>query len=362
MADRTTTPTEKVSKQRNLRKALRSRLRIHSGPSPTVLPRPEGFGFHSAGQSLISIDCDVNDGRLTKLRAKDLKTTLSGDLETPKKGFLSPFRYPGGKTWFRKTSRKWLKNRRVPPRILVEPFAGGAAISLAAVHENLVPRAAFAELDPEVANTWESMLNGEAEWLIDQITSFQISRSRVKKVLSAMPPTKRDRAFRCILQNRTARGGVIAEGAGIIRKGENGKGVSSRWYPETLAKRIRVIHSLKAKLSFMHGDGFKLIHKYLNDNGAVFFVDPPYTQAARRLYRHWEIDHEELFKLLSRTSGDVLMTYDDTSEIRDLATEHGFQFKRISMRTTHHEAKSELMISKNFDWQKPPRPETRRND
>ena len=44
------------------------------------------------------------------------------------------------------------------------------------------------------------------------------------------------------------------------------------------------------------------------------------------------------------------MTYDDTPEIRNLAKKYGFKAKRISMRTTHHETKRELMISKNFDW------------
>ena len=44
------------------------------------------------------------------------------------------------------------------------------------------------------------------------------------------------------------------------------------------------------------------------------------------------------------------MTYDDTPEVRKWAKKHGFQVKSISMRTTHHTTKRELMIAKNFDW------------
>jgi len=265
-------------------------------------------------------------------------------------GFLSPFRYPGGKSWFVKSTRKWLKSQPSRPKVLIEPFAGGAGISLAAVWENLVDQAVFAEIDRNVAATWKTILNGEAKWLASEIISFRISRKRVEKVLARTPTTRRRRAFRCLLWNRTSRGGVITKGAGLIREGEDGNGLSSRWYPETLAERIETISSLKAKLMFVQGNGFNLICKYLSQKRAVFFIDPPYTKAARRLYSHWEIDHEKLFETVSRAKGAILMTYDDTSEIRNLAKKYGFQFKRISMQTTHHENKRELMISKDFSW------------
>lgn len=278
-----------------------------------------------------------------------------------KKGFLSPFRYPGGKSWFLKTARKWLANQPKPPALLVEPFGGGAGISLAAVNEGLVPFAVFAERDPDVGAAWQCMLNGEAQWLATKITAFRMGRRRVEKILATNPRSKRDRAFLCILRNRTARGGVIAHGAGLIRDGEDEKGISSRWYPEELAKRIAAISSLKRKLKFKRSDGFRLIRKHLRRKRAVFFIDPPYTKAARRLYTHWAIDHEELFKLLSRVQGDVLMTYDDTREVRNLARKYGFRVKRISMKTTHHEKKRELMICRTFDWTKRIRKAKRRD-
>jgi len=268
--------------------------------------------------------------------------------------YLSPFRYPGGKNWFVDTARKWLKNQQRRPAVLVEPFAGGAGISLAAVNEDLVNEAAFAEIDTDVGATWRTILNGEAQWLADTITSFRLTRKNVEHVLTTKPTSRGNRAFQCLLRNRTARGGVITRGAGLIRKGEDGHGLKSRWYPKTIAHRINTISALKQRLKFTQSDGFKLIQKFLHRKTVTFFVDPPYTTAARRLYGRWKIDHERLFKLLSRAKGSVLMTYDDTEEIRNLATKYGFQFKRISMRTTHHQKKRELMISKTFCWQKRP--------
>lgn len=42
----------------------------------------------------------------------------------------SPFRYPGGKTWLAPRIRAWLAQRTAPPVEFIEPFAGGAIVSL----------------------------------------------------------------------------------------------------------------------------------------------------------------------------------------------------------------------------------------
>jgi DNA adenine methylase len=281
---------------------------------------------------------------------RESTTQLVKALKPAKKGLKSPFRYAGGKSWFIGTARKWLTNRPLRPRILVEPFAGGANISLSAVHDRLVDEAAFGEIDLDVAATWRSILNGHSQWLAKKIRGFRVSRQRVKKLLKRVPLSQHERAFLCLLRNRTSRGGVIADGAGLIRTGENGMGLRSRWYPKTLAERITAISAFKEKLSFFQGDAFTLIKKYRNNTHALFFVDPPYTKAARRLYRHWEIDHEKLFQVLQLVAGDVLMTYNDSREVRRWAKKYGFKVKTVSMRTTHHKTKRELIISRDFSW------------
>src|SRR5205823_494952 len=96
--------------------------------------------------------------------------------QEPKREFLSPFRYPGGKSWFVKIARIWLTNQTKRPNVIVEPFAGGACISLAAVNEGLVAKSVFAELDHDVSAAWQSMLNGEARWLIAKVLAFKVGR------------------------------------------------------------------------------------------------------------------------------------------------------------------------------------------
>lgn len=264
--------------------------------------------------------------------------------------YASPFRYPGGKNWFLPLARKWLIGQGSPPTAIIEPFAGGAGISLTAVRERLVEKAVFAEIDEDVAATWETILNGHAAWLSNEIRTFRVSRERVQAILAQRPSTVHERAFQCLLRNRTTRGGILRKGAGLLRRGEDDRGLRSRWYPEALSKRIEIISNLKGSLRFESKDGFLLIREYLDDPSVVYFVDPPYTKAAPRLYTHWNIGHASLFHLLSQARGDVLMTYDDTDEVRRWAVDAGFEVREIDMRTSHHRGKKELMISRSFHW------------
>jgi DNA adenine methylase len=245
--------------------------------------------------------------------------------------------------------RQWLGAQSPKASVLVEPFAGGAAVALMAVSENFVKEAHFAEIDEDVAATWECILNGRAIWLCNQIREFKIGRRAVKAKLKELPTSVHERALQCVIRNRTARGGVLQTGAGLLREGD-GQGIASRWYPKTLTERIAIVSALKERLHFHRGNGFHLIKQFADRKDVVFFVDPPYTSAANRLYHHWQVDHVQLFKLLLNVAGSVLMTYDATTEIRKLALKHNFQVRTIPMKTSHHQKKRELMISRDFIW------------
>src|SRR5947208_13379421 len=74
----------------------------------------------------------------------------------------SPFRYPGGKTWFVPYLRSWLASLPRKPSVFVEPFAGGGIASLTAVMEGLADRAIMAELDSGVASVWKVVLSDDS--------------------------------------------------------------------------------------------------------------------------------------------------------------------------------------------------------
>ena len=264
----------------------------------------------------------------------------------------SPFRYPGGKTWLVPYIRDWLRNKTTRPSRLIEPFAGGAIVSLTAAFEGLARHVIFAELDDGIASVWRVVLNGQAEWLAKQILHFDLTLANVTALLKQDTHELREKAFQTILRNRVQRGGILADGAGLVKTGENGRGLNSRWYPETLARRIREINLQKDHLTFVEGDGFDLIGEHKSDAEAAFYIDPPYTLAARRLYKVWQIDHKRLFAAMAECHGDFLMSYDNTAEVAMLARKHGFESRPVAMKNTHHAKMTELLIGKDLSWLK----------
>jgi len=234
--------------------------------------------------------------------------------------------------------------------VLVEPFAGGGIVGLTAAFDGLAEHVVLVESDPNVAAVWHTILGGQAKWLADEILNFDLTQQSVRAILCKEPVTQRERAFAVILRNRVQRGGIMADGAGLVKTGENGRGLNSRWYPETLARRIQEIAGVRERFSFVEGDGFEVIRRYADDETTAFFADPPYTVASKRLYAHWQVDHRSLFGLLASVKGDVLMTYDNTREIATLASEFDFETQAIAMKNTHHAKMTELLIGKDLTW------------
>ena len=266
----------------------------------------------------------------------------------------SPFRYPGGKTWFVPTFRDWIAKQHPRPKMLIEPFAGGGIISLTALFERLVLQALMVEIDEEIAAVWQSVVNGHSEWIAKKILSFDLTKEAVIKEISKNKVDDKEKAFQTVLKNRTFHGGILAEGSGFLKYGENGKGIQSRWYPATLARRFRNLAFISDKIVFRKEDGLEVIKEYSRRKNVVFFIDPPYTagkkKAGKRLYSHYSIDHERLFTLCESVSGDFLMTYDDADEVKAMARRHGFQMRLIPMTNTHHATMEELVIGKDLSW------------
>ncbi|HEX3142477.1 MAG TPA: hypothetical protein VHQ64_00770 [Pyrinomonadaceae bacterium] len=269
-----------------------------------------------------------------------------------KKDQLSPLRYPGGKIWLRPWIRQWLSK---PVDQLIECFGGGANVTLTAIWEGLATRATLIELDPDVASVWKAILNGKAAWLSDKIENFKVTRKNVLAELNIEASADHARAWKTLLRNRVNHGGILAPGAGLLRRGEDDNGIKSRWYPEALISRINEINKIRGKIRFIEGDGLAWLENYKRKRGSgtvAFFIDAPYSTVGERLYTYSDIDHERLFRVATRLQGKVLMTYHDAPEIRKLAKQSKFKVRSVEMLNRQNTAKTELLISRDFNWLK----------
>ncbi len=293
-------------------------------------------------------------------KARDYQLSLFGGVDTRQivnvasVSQRSPFRYPGGKTWLVPFVIQWLISHTKRPAEFFEPFAGGAIIGLTVAFEHLAEHVTLVELDEQVAAVWKTILEGDYEQLANRIAEFDLTIENAEAVLSQTDVSLEEKAFQTILRNRINRGGILAPGAGKIKTGENGKGIKSRWYPETLRKRILDIGKIRGHITFVEGDGIQVLQQNASRPDVAYFIDPPYTadgkRAGTRLYSHFEIDHEKLFAVTGTLLGDFLMTYDNAAGVKQMADRHGFVTELVAMKNTHHAQMAELLISKDLKW------------
>ncbi|MBX9735480.1 MAG: DNA adenine methylase [Phycisphaerales bacterium] len=262
----------------------------------------------------------------------------------------SPFRYPGGKTWLIPWIRRWLTSLPERPVEFVEAFAGGASVGLTVGVESLADHVSLVELDRDVYSVWRTILSPAVSSFTDRILHFAVTEASVRAIIASPVRSWPDRAFRTLIRNRMQHGGILAAGASLMREGENGNGLLSRWYPETLVRRIEEIHAHRRRFGALMVDAFGVLRANAHRPECAYFVDPPYVAAGRRLYAHHQIDHEALFRSCSKLAGPFLMTYDDSPEIQGLAKKYGFDTARVPMKSRQHIVKKELLVGPDLGW------------
>lgn len=287
-------------------------------------------------------------------RLKKMKKALSESsklTEQIKPSTLSPFRYPGGKSALRSKIITWIRALPKRPDNFLETFAGGSSIGLAIAELNLAKVVTLVEIDPEVAAVWKVILTDKAPLLAECVRKFELNEASAEEVLESRDSEIVARAFRCLLLNRIARGGIMAPGAGRLKRGENGRGIHSRWYPETLARRIESVHSLRARINFIEGDGLQVIRDFSLVPNSIAFIDPPYFAKGRgagmRLYRHFDVDCHELFEAVRAFPGPAVITYHRSEIVQREARAAGIKCRTVNMHTAHTVSKRQLILYKD---------------
>lgn len=243
----------------------------------------------------------------------------------------SPWRYPGGKSWFVPAARDWLRDTH--PQHLVGLFAGGAQVELAAGIEGLVDHVTLVELDSAVCAVWRAILEDGPEVAAHL------------RAAHASPLDVTDERLAGLVRNRMAFGGIITDGAGL-QKTHDRRGV--RWYPETIARRIETIWEYRHRFELVHGDAFDVLPSL--PPGTAVFADPPYVKAGARLYNHGTLDHGRLIAELSEHRGPLVVTYDDCELVRSSAEFHGLDVATVAAGLRNRDGARHELVLGRLDW------------
>ncbi|WP_170323560.1 DNA adenine methylase [Cryptosporangium phraense] len=247
---------------------------------------------------------------------------------------VSPLRYPGAKRRLVPAIETIVQGNVPPPRLMIEPFCGGASTALRLVGTGVVEHAILADYDSLVASFWRTAVFDTA-WLIDAMRDEEITVARWEWWKQASPRTVRDQALKCLFMNRTTFSGILHGRAGPIggkKQTETTKyKIDCRFNKATLAERIEAIGKLGDTgriLDVWTSDWHETLSRIGRDyrprlapDEILVYLDPPYVDKSEFLY-HLAFDEKQHSDLAATLNGaDTyrwILSYDDDQVVRAL--------------------------------------------
>jgi len=264
-----------------------------------------------------------------------LSNSRGGDIREPRSRrdriVLSPLRYPGGKRRLVPYLAAALAENGLKPDLFVEPYAGGASVSLELLHRDLVGRIVIGDADPMVNAFWETVVT-DVDWLCKQVESISLNLETWQRMKQTCFRSRKNLALACLYLNRTSFNGTLHQRAGPI----GGKAQASEYdigcrFPrERLISRLRSCAKLANRIEVAPAQDAMLTvrqsrEKARRDDASVFFyLDPPFWAKSKYLYRRafTELEHERLADQLQWIKDPFLLSYDPAPEIIELYTGH----------------------------------------
>lgn len=243
----------------------------------------------------------------------------------------SPLRYPGGKS---RAIRQILEH--VPARIdeFREPFLGGGSVFLAVknLYGRRIRRYVINDLNDDLIFFWRAAQDNIDE-LAHCVQAFKENYEDGRVLwrflhTSGTMSTELERAVRYFVLNRITFSGVVDSGG-------YSQYAFERRFTHSSIGRLWRLEPLLREVEICHGDYEPHLHE--EGENVFIFLDPPYWKATQsRLYGvngalHTSFDHERFAENMRRCPHKWLITYDDSSRIRDL-----FSFANISEWTLQY--------------------------
>lgn len=242
---------------------------------------------------------------------------------------LSPLRYPGAKRRLINYVVNVLDCNSLRPELFIEPFAGGASVSLAMLSLDKVEKIGLADLDPMLTSFWKTVFF-DTEWLIKRVQTCEVSLDEWLRLKKTDPFDRRELAYKCLFLNRTSFSGILHHQAGPIggKAQQSEYKIDCRFNKHTIIKRIENIAELRDRVEFVWNWPWKktisMVEKKHNSNAtgsSFYYLDPPFYKKAERLYSFYfreHNDHKELKNALLTLSSNWLLSYDCHKNIEAL--------------------------------------------
>ncbi len=256
---------------------------------------------------------------------------------------ISPLRYPGGKGSITPFFRALLAAQKETPEVFVEPFAGGAGVSLRLLLESRISRIVLNDLDAGIAAFWRSVFDRTDDLVaLIEKADVSIAEWHRQSAVRALPRGSVDDlalGFATFFLNRTNRSGILdARPIGGLDQTGQWK-LDARFNRPVLADRVRALGVLRDSVTVTEQNAVTLVAGFLSPE-AFIYADPPYLVKGGDLYLDamtWA-DHQKLAASLARSRGLWMVTYDHDAKVADLYP----AFRRAEFALAHTAARPHI--------------------
>ncbi|MCY4301242.1 MAG: DNA adenine methylase [Aestuariivita sp.] len=269
---------------------------------------------------------------------------------------ISPFRYPGGKGFLSGYFTNVFDDFKSGEKHYVEPFCGGAGSAWNLLADDIADTIHLNDADIRIYSAWKAILH-ENERFCERLNDVAVdikTWTEARRLLTNYSGKKYDfdLGFATYFVNRTSRAGIILGSGPIGGYEQSGDWkIDARFYRETMLRRIKWIGNQKQRVELNSQEALTFLKeniKKLPSDRTLYFVDPPYLQAGRRLYLNamTEKKHRALGAFLT---SDVLkhwiLTYDDHPLIREIYDGRKFSKLVVNYSLSRIRKESEVLVS-----------------
>lgn len=238
--------------------------------------------------------------------------------------WLSPLRYPGGKSKLAPFVRSIIRENRIHDGCYIEPYAGGASVALDLLFTGDVRSVVINDLDPNIYAFWRSAVFRSDE-LITAVNDCALTIPewrRQREILRSDTKDELSRGFATLFLNRTNRSGILKGG---VIGGLDQTGVwklDARFNRQGLSDRIRKIGGLRDHVDIRNEDAAVLVaDSDIATTDSFVYLDPPYYDQGSKLYLSYnnDEDHKRIHASLESTPHtNWIVSYDNREFINQL--------------------------------------------
>jgi DNA adenine methylase len=208
---------------------------------------------------------------------------------------VSPLRYPGGKRRLAPLIADLIRRAGLSVDLLVEPFAGGAAVAVSLLEAGHVQSIALADADPLIASLWKIIFSRNADRLAEMVCNTRVSLTEWRRQKALNPRSDIAGAFKCLFLNRTSFSGALMSRTGPIG-GISQDGpyeIGCRFNRPKIAERILELNKLAPQVRFVRNQSYRRTIADVSrmriaskaSERIFWYLDPPFFAKADRLYR-----------------------------------------------------------------------------